>query len=104
MEQVFFTGRMPFLPPNQQHQSTKGAVSSAAEFCENPSQCKTNYMQSTASAKVNKQTKNAQKPSATDYNMVPTQSVAEDSRMLEYLAPSSGMSTTSEESTVMTQC
>jgi len=21
---VFFTGRMPFLPPNQQHQSTEG--------------------------------------------------------------------------------
>jgi len=23
----FFTGRMPFLPPNQQHQSTEGKVS-----------------------------------------------------------------------------
>jgi len=23
----FFTGRMPFLPPNQQHQSTEGTVS-----------------------------------------------------------------------------
>jgi len=22
--QSFFTGRMPFLPPNQQHQSTEG--------------------------------------------------------------------------------
>jgi len=23
---MFFTGRMPFLPPNQQHQSTEGTV------------------------------------------------------------------------------
>jgi len=22
----FFTGRMPFLPPNQQHQSTEGSI------------------------------------------------------------------------------
>ena len=26
---VFFTGRMPFLPPNQQHQSTEGTQSTA---------------------------------------------------------------------------
>jgi len=25
----FFTGRMPFLPPNQQHQSTEGKLKSA---------------------------------------------------------------------------
>jgi len=23
---LFFTGRMPFLPPNQQHQSTEGTL------------------------------------------------------------------------------
>jgi len=23
---MFFTGRMPFLPPNQQHQSTEGFI------------------------------------------------------------------------------
>jgi len=33
----FFTGRMPFLPPNQQHQSTEGKKSSISAD-QNPQQ------------------------------------------------------------------
>ena len=30
----FFTGRMPFLPPNQQRQSTEGTSWQAVSFCQ----------------------------------------------------------------------
>ena len=30
----FFTGRIPFLPPNQQHQSTEGTITTSVGRCE----------------------------------------------------------------------
>ena len=39
---LFFTGRMPFLPPNQQHQSTEGNAFSAIETYTDINECHQN--------------------------------------------------------------
>jgi len=37
---IFFTGRMPFMPPNQQHQSTEGNASKQSKsYCLLPVPC-----------------------------------------------------------------
>jgi len=47
----FFTGRMPFLPPNQQHQSTEGKFKAKALKAKNFHKCTQNkYMMNDAVA------------------------------------------------------